>query len=62
MLMLTRKPGTTAKSMIYIGDDITVTVTQIVKGNVRLAIQAPQHVHVLRADAIKQTKRDESVT
>lgn len=61
MLMLTRKPGKTDKSMIYIGDDITVTVTQIVNGQVRLAIQAPRHVQVLRADAIKQTPRGEDV-
>jgi carbon storage regulator len=46
MLILTRRVGET----ICIGDDITVTVTQLEFGQVRLAIHAPKSILVHRLE------------
>lgn len=46
MLILTRKAGQT----IMIGDDIEVTISGVQDGQVRLAITAPKHVAVDRAE------------
>lgn len=46
MLVLTRK----LKESIRIGDDITVTIVRV-KGNaVRIGIEAPRHVRVIRGE------------
>ena len=46
MLVLTRKQG----ERICIGDDIFVTVVRMKGKSVRLGIQAPSHVPVLRGE------------
>lgn len=46
MLILKRKIGET----ILIGDDITVTVNNIDRGNVSIAIGAPKAVVILRSE------------
>jgi carbon storage regulator len=46
MLVLSRKLGETVR----IGDNIELTVVQINRGKVRLAIQAPKDVVILRAE------------
>lgn len=46
MLCLTRKVGQT----IIIGDDIEVTISGVQDGQVRLAISAPKHIAVDRAE------------
>jgi len=46
MLVLTRKVG----EQFRIGDDVYVTVVRIADGGVRLGIDAPPHVTVLRAE------------
>jgi carbon storage regulator len=46
MLVLSRKLGET----IRIGDDVEVTVVQVNRGKVRLAIQAPKDVVILRSE------------
>ena len=46
MLVLTRKRLET----IRIGDDITIQVIQTGRGRVKLGIQAPAHLHVLRGE------------
>jgi carbon storage regulator len=46
MLVLTRKKMET----IRIGDDITVQVMQTGRGRVKLGIQAPAHLRVLRGE------------
>ncbi len=46
MLALTRKSG----EKIVIGDNIVVTVVGIKGDNVRLAIQAPREVKILRGE------------
>jgi carbon storage regulator len=52
MLVLSRRPG----ERITVGGDITVTVLQISGGQVRLGIEAPPEVPILRDDAVKTTK------
>lgn len=49
MLILRRRVGET----LLIGDDIKVTVTDIYEGGVRLAIEAPREVSILRAELLK---------
>lgn len=46
MLVLTRKRN----EKIKIGDDIVITVVETSRGNVKLGIQAPNTVRVLRAE------------
>jgi carbon storage regulator len=46
MLVLTRKKSET----IRIGDDITIQVMQTGRGRVKLGIQAPAHLRVLRGE------------
>ena len=46
MLVLTRKRGETIK----IGDDILVKVVQTGRGSVKIGIQAPSHLRVLRGE------------
>ena len=46
MLVLTRKKMET----IRIGEDIVVTVVQTGRGRVKLGIEAPAHVRVLRGE------------
>ncbi len=46
MLVLTRKPG----EKVVIGDDITLTVVAVQGNRVRLALDAPDQVRILRAE------------
>ena len=46
MLVLTRK----REESIRIGKDIVIKVTQIHQGKVKLGIEAPAHVRILRAE------------
>ena len=48
MLVLSRKPG----EAIHIGSGITVTVVEVKGSRVRVGIQAPDEVPVLRAELI----------
>jgi carbon storage regulator len=48
MLILTRRPG----ESIRIGDNITVTVTKIGRGQVGLAIDAPRETKILREELV----------
>lgn len=47
MLVLTRKVGET----IRIGDDIVVTVLEMRRGQVRIGIDAPRQMRIVRTDA-----------
>jgi carbon storage regulator len=56
MLVITRKPG----ERICLGDDITVTVLEVVGSTVRLGIEAPSEVPVYRHEiweAVKEENR-----
>jgi carbon storage regulator len=46
MLVLSRKLG----ERLIIADAIVVTITQIDRGRVRLGIEAPPNVHVIREE------------
>jgi carbon storage regulator len=46
MLVLSRKPGEKVK----IGEDITLTVLAVAGGRIRLGIEAPDDVRVLRRE------------
>ncbi len=46
MLVLTRKPG----QAIEIAGGITIVVTQIMPGRVKLGIIAPAHIDVVRSE------------
>jgi carbon storage regulator len=53
MLVLTRKPG----EKIIIGGNITVTVCQMEGNKVRIAIDAPRHIRILRGELADFTKQ-----
>ena len=50
MLVLTRK----LMEKIFIGDDICVTVVSLEEGRVRLGIEAPREVSVVRAELVPE--------
>ena len=49
MLIITRKVG----ESIVIGDGIEITVSKINDGNVKLGIQAPKDVNILRKEIVE---------
>lgn len=56
-LALTRKPG----ESIQIGHDILVTVVSVEGNRVKLAIDAPQSVHIMRTElVVRPEKRDDT--
>jgi len=56
MLVLTRK----LMEKLYIGDDVCVTVVRLEGGQVRLGIDAPREVAVVRAELIPERGREAS--
>ncbi len=46
MLVLTRKPN----QQIHIGDSITVSVVKVRGNTIRLGIEAPKNVRIMRAE------------
>lgn len=50
MLVLTRK----LMEKLYIGDDICVTVVRLEGGQVRLGIEAPREIAVVRAELVPE--------
>lgn len=57
MLVLTRK----LMEKLYIGDDVCVTVVRLEGGQVRLGIDAPREVSVVRAELLapRESAREE---
>ena len=53
MLVLSRK----CEESIKIGDHIVITMLKIRGGSVRLGIQAPTHIRVLRTELLAATER-----
>ncbi|NLE39991.1 MAG: carbon storage regulator [Pirellulaceae bacterium] len=53
MLVLSRKVG----QRILIGDQITVTVVRVAPGTVRIGVDAPDHMVIVREE-ITQDKQD----
>ena len=54
MLVLTRK----LMEKLYIGDDVCVTVVRLEGGQVRLGIEAPREISVVRAELIDSRTAD----
>ena len=48
MLVLSRKPG----ERILIGDDITITVVRLGPNNVRIGIEAPTEMNIVREELL----------
>ncbi|HID23996.1 MAG TPA: carbon storage regulator [Planctomycetaceae bacterium] len=46
MLVLARKPG----ERILIGDDVTITIVRIGPNAVRIGIEAPRHMNIVREE------------
>lgn len=49
MLVLTRKVGESIK----MGDDVTVTVLEVDGGKVRIGIDAPREIEIVRSEVAK---------
>ena len=54
MLILTRKAG----EKIRIGDDITIHVVDIGKGNVRIGVDAPKDVAIMRNEVVERIEKE----
>eukprot|EP00831_Metopus_contortus_P028299 TRINITY_DN23561_c0_g2_i1.p1 TRINITY_DN23561_c0_g2~~TRINITY_DN23561_c0_g2_i1.p1 ORF type:complete len:126 (+),score=12.09 TRINITY_DN23561_c0_g2_i1:123-500(+) len=54
MLIITRKKG----ESLMIGDDIEVTVSKLEDGSVKLGIQAPKDITILRKELYEQVKKE----
>ncbi len=58
MLVLSRKVG----ERIRIGDGITVTVVRVTGGGVRLGIEAPVELPVIREELYKEIQAEQAAT
>ena len=54
MLVITRKKG----ESILIGDDIEITVSKLEDGSVKLAINAPKDIRILRKELFEEVKNE----
>ena len=54
MLVVTRKQG----ESILIGDDIEISVYKIEDGSVKIAIQAPREMSILRKELYKEVEKE----
>ncbi|WP_040211195.1 carbon storage regulator CsrA [Clostridium polynesiense] len=54
MLVITRKKG----ESILIGDDIEITVTKVEDGSVKLSIEAPRDITILRKELYKEVEEE----
>lgn len=54
MLVVTRKSG----ESILIGDNIEVSISKIEDGSVKIAIEAPKDIRILRKEIYKQVERE----
>ena len=54
MLILTRKPG----ESLIIGEDIKVTIFSVKGNQVRIGIDAPKDVHIVRDELLERPDKD----
>ncbi|SCN21285.1 hypothetical protein N3C_0061 [Clostridium sp. N3C] len=54
MLVITRKKG----ESLLIGDDIEITVVKVDDGSVKLAINAPRDITILRKELYKEVEEE----
>lgn len=52
MLVITRKKG----ESLMIGDDIEITISKIEEGSVKIGIEAPKNISILRKELYEQVK------
>jgi carbon storage regulator len=52
MLIITRKNG----ESLMIGDNIEITITKIIDGSVKIGINAPKDVNILRKELYEEIK------
>lgn len=56
MLVLSRRVG----EKIIIGDEITITIVRVSQGTVRIGVDAPRDMMVIRQEVADAIKRDSS--
>lgn len=54
MLVLTRKVG----EKILVGDDVVISVVEVNRGSVRLGVEAPQTVSILRYEVYERIQEE----
>jgi carbon storage regulator len=54
MLVLTRKKG----EAILLGDNIEITIVSVEDGNVKIAINAPKEIAILRKELLKEVTEE----
>lgn len=54
MLVLTRKVG----EKLLVGDDVVISVVEVNRGSVRIGVEAPQHVSILRFEVYERVKEE----
>ena len=54
MLIITRKKG----ESLMIGDDIEITISKIEDGSVKVGINAPKSISILRKELYEQVKEE----
>ena len=54
MLVLTRKVG----EKLLIGDDVVISVVEVNRGSVRLGVEAPQTVSILRHEVYERIQEE----
>lgn len=54
MLIITRKKG----ESLMIGDDIEITISKLEDGSVKLGIQAPKEITILRKELYKAVEEE----
>jgi carbon storage regulator len=55
MLILTRRPGESVK----IGDNVVLTILGVKGDQVRIGIDAPKDVHIVRTELIGRPRKDD---
>jgi len=54
MLVLTRKVG----EKLLIGDDVVISIVEVNRGSVRIGVEAPHHVSVLRFEVYQRIQEE----
>ena len=54
MLIITRKEG----ESFLIGDNVEITITKIADGNVKIGIEAPKEMIILRKELYKEVESE----
>lgn len=54
MLIITRKEG----ESFLIGEDVEITITKIADGNVKIGIEAPREMIILRKELYKEVENE----